>query len=138
MPHFFDQMKKSILPFFIPNSGNETEPLLCLEDVEQNSSWNCASGMDCALGSILHFSRLCCENLWMTARANSDRFSSTILDSHGNPLSFQSTHRLWSSNANVCNIPSISALISVCNQPAWNALCRALFHLLSSSGFKAR
>ncbi len=25
-------MKKSNLPFFIPNSGNETEPLACLED----------------------------------------------------------------------------------------------------------
>lgn len=31
---FFQSMKKSILPFFIASSGNETEPFACLNDAE--------------------------------------------------------------------------------------------------------
>ena len=46
-----------------------------------------ASGMNCALGPM---SRFCRENFWMTARANSNRFGSMILDPNGDPLSFQS------------------------------------------------
>ena len=31
MPHFFQRMKKSILPFFVPNSGNDTR-LFCIRN----------------------------------------------------------------------------------------------------------